>query len=154
MLSPARNRGLPRLNAISLSSGDQAGMSTSPVLGTMRGLSPRGPVMTRTPDPIFPHAIRSPALDHEQPASESRPGTGVEIPPNAGTMWLPPWVEYRICDPSGLHRGQSAKPPLSVSAIARPPDSCLTKILDLCHEPAEYATTRPSGEIAGCTSSP
>jgi hypothetical protein len=54
-----------------------------------------------------------------------------------------------ISDPSGFHRGHPAETVESVSGIALPPESCLTKTCSLVAGPAAYAIIRPSGEIAG-----
>src|SRR5262245_45041854 len=66
---------------------------------------------------------------------------------------MPPSDTNEMRDPSGDHAGDVWLPSSpSVRTLARPPSSCRTKIRKPFGVSAEYATSFPSGEIAGSPS--
>jgi hypothetical protein len=104
------------------------------------------------------YTIPCPSGDHATETTIS-PGvagsSGRALPPDAGALNTPPWARKRIRVPSGDHCGSVwTSSESSVSARARPPLTCRTKIRMLAMLPDAYATLRPSGESAGAISSP
>jgi hypothetical protein len=86
-----------------------------------------------------------------------RPGgsSGRAGPPDAGALNAPPPARKRTRVPSGDQRGCDWTTAVSsVSGMLLPPDTVRTKMRMSSVVPLEYATLRPSGEIAGRISIP